>query len=226
MLRSLSRTHLRQEPQWRKAGSGTRRRTADGDPGTSSASISKGYKTVKCKRKVSATSHDENEARHVARGGSKALQRRIGDAADLGGDLGELGCSGWCSGRVWGLRGFGSVFKGRKSGEIGTPRANRARDSVAARVWLGHWVEDGSDRWVPPGSGTVHGTALSATTAKGRGGAHAGCPPGPRGGPCGRWLGRGEKERGGREIGRPRGERLGQARNREGEGISFSKLIL
>ena len=64
----------------------------------SSASVSGGYKTVEREGKVSATSHDENEAWHVARGGSKALQRRVGDAADLGGDLGELGRVGCGSG--------------------------------------------------------------------------------------------------------------------------------
>ena len=93
-LRNLLRVHLRQEAEQREAGYGSRRRSADGGPGTSSASVSKGYKTVKRERRVSATSHDENEARHVARGGSKALQRRIGDVADLGGDLGELGRGG------------------------------------------------------------------------------------------------------------------------------------
>ena len=115
---------------------------------------------------------------------------------------------------LWGLRGFGSVFKGRKPGENGTPRANRAHGCSAARVRPGLEVEDEPDRAVPPGSGAGAWDPPSAAEARRGMRAAAGCPSGPRDGPSWRWA-ETEKRRGRGKCG-PRGGKkgLGQARDR------------
>jgi len=60
------------------------------------ANVSDEHGAVERGRRVSATSHDGEEARQVAYGDSKALRRRIGFGLNLGGDFGKLGRGGWC----------------------------------------------------------------------------------------------------------------------------------
>jgi len=56
----------------------------------SPARVSEEYRVVERERKVTATSHDEDEARQDAHGGWNALRWRDGCGLDLGGDFGEL----------------------------------------------------------------------------------------------------------------------------------------
>ena len=96
----------------------------------SPARVSDEYRAVEHRRKVSATSHDGDEARQAAHGGWTALRWRIGCGLDLGGDFGEHWRDGWCSG--WGreLRAAGRVFRGEKTGGGGIARV-RSRVVVA-----------------------------------------------------------------------------------------------